>query len=84
MPTSPFGWVVSFPRRSTTRLVASCGHRDSASADDLEATWPIYPYSSVSELIREIQATDLGNGTITAMLLQESYYLGAESVIIDR
>ncbi len=33
--------------------------------------------------MREIQAPNLSNGTIVAMLSQESHYLGAESVVID-
>jgi len=31
----------------------------------------------------EIQTPDLSNGTIV-MLLQESHYLGTESVVVDR
>ena len=34
--------------------------------------------------VGEIQAPDLSNGTIVAMRLQESHYLGAETVVIDR
>ncbi len=34
--------------------------------------------------MREIQAPNLNIGTIVAMLLQKSHYLGAESVVIDR
>jgi hypothetical protein len=34
--------------------------------------------------MREIQATNLRNGTIVAILLQEFHYFGAESVVIDR
>jgi hypothetical protein len=31
----------------------------------------------------KLQAPNLSNGTIVAMLLQESHHLGAESVAID-
>jgi hypothetical protein len=34
--------------------------------------------------VEEIQAPDLSNGTIVAMRLQKSHYLGAETVVIDR
>jgi hypothetical protein len=33
--------------------------------------------------VGEIQAPNLSNGTIVAMRLQESHYLGAENVVID-